>query len=204
MSTRSLPGELAFIWGWAAGLWLFGSAVVRLGARGVATMRDGLSVMEWILLAVTTVVFIYGEGIRALGRRWVPLFLERLGELRSPSRGVFRALAPLYGFNLVGAPPGALVRRWGVSAGIIVAVLVVRGFPEPWRGIVDFAVASALAWAMAVMIVGGARAFGRAPVRRAEGGHTEDGEPPRPSGSMKHGSSHGSSDETVSVPLAPP
>jgi hypothetical protein len=46
--------------------------------------------------------------------------------------------------SLVGAPRRTLARAWLGVALIVLAVLVVRSLPEPWRGIVDAAVAAAL------------------------------------------------------------
>ncbi|HSJ10953.1 MAG TPA: hypothetical protein VK928_13605 [Longimicrobiales bacterium] len=137
---------------------LFTQAFLRLGARGVSAMRDGLSAPEWAALVVLTVVFVYGEGVRALQRRWVPHALTRLDDL--PSQPVLhRILAPLYGMSLVGAPRRILALAWGGVVAIIAAVLIVSRFPDPWRGITDFAVAAALAWASVALVVGGVRRF---------------------------------------------
>jgi hypothetical protein len=141
---------------------LFAQAFVRLGARGVTAMRGGLSTLEWVALAVLTVVFVYGEGVRALQRRWVPHAIVRLSGL--PSQPILhRILAPLYGMSLVGAPARILALAWGGVAAIIIAVLVVSRFPDPWRGITDFAVAAALAWASVALVVGGVRRFTATP-----------------------------------------
>ena len=149
---------LARWWGLIGVALVFVQAVMGLGARGVAEIRSGLSPFEWTALVLLTVVFVYGEGVRALQRRWVPHLLNRLQDLpREPL--IHRILAPLYGMSLIGAPRRTLAFAWGGVAGIILAVLVVSRFPAPWRGITDFAVAAALAWATAVLLSGGVRRF---------------------------------------------
>lgn len=124
---------------------LFAWAVFRLGGRGVATVAAGLGPWEWIALVTLTAAFLYGEGVRALGRRWVPWMVERARRLPSEPLA-FRLLAPLYAMSLVGRNGRMVVRAWAGVIAIVLAVLVVGRFREPWRGIVDLAVAVALAW----------------------------------------------------------
>lgn len=131
---------------------LFASASYRLGERGVAVIRDGLGSWEWMTLAGLTIVFVYGEGFLALDRKWVPGLMRRARELRDERRLVLRLLAPLYGLSLIGAPPAKLVSSWLGTLAIVGAILVVRAVPDPWRGIIDFAVAAALAWGLVAIL----------------------------------------------------
>ena len=125
---------------------LFVDAIYQLGRRGVITMRAGLEPMEWVALIVIFAAFVYGEGERALGRRWVPHTMQRARELGPASSLLNRLLAPLFAMSLIGAPARVVVRAWLGVALIVLAVVIVRRFPEPWRGIVDLSVAAALAW----------------------------------------------------------
>jgi len=163
-SPRSLKGTAAVVWALLGVALLFSSAVYRLGYRGVETLRGGLGPLEWVALVSLTLVFLYGEGVRALQRRWVPRMIQRVRLLHGEVGVHYRVLAPFYAMSLVGGPGARLLRAWGSTGAIIVAVLVVRGFPEPWRGITDLAVASALAWGLAAMVRGVPEAL-----RRGEG-----------------------------------
>jgi hypothetical protein len=131
---------------------LFATSIVRLGSRGIATIQRGLEWGEWSGLIFLTVAFVYGEGFRALDRRWVPRLLERALLLRDDPRLSVRLLAPLYGLALVGVGRGDLIRGWLVVAAILGAVLTVRVLPDPWRGIIDFAVAAALSWGLVAIL----------------------------------------------------
>jgi hypothetical protein len=131
---------------------LFASSIYRLGARGVATIKEGLGWGEWSMLVLLTVAFVYGEGFRALDRRWVPSLVERALLLRDDPRPLVRFLAPLYGLSLVGARRDDLIRGWLLVTAILGAVLIVSTLPDPWRGIVDFAVAAALAWGLVAIL----------------------------------------------------
>lgn len=127
-------------------------AVYRLGGRGLTTIRGGLAGLEWSALIALTAAFVYGEGFRTLDRRWVPELVTRALRLREERNVLFFVLAPLYGLRLVGSDRAELLRGWIGTGAIVVAVVVVRSFPEPWRGIVDFAVASALAWGVVAIL----------------------------------------------------
>lgn len=135
----------AFAWAVAGLVLLLGSAVFRLGGRGIEAIAGGLTPLEWLALLLVTVVFVVGEGYFALARKWVPRTLGRAAGLRSESRLLPRLLAPFHAMGLVFVPWRTALRHWAGVAAIIVAVLIVRAFPDPWRGIVDFAVAAALA-----------------------------------------------------------
>jgi hypothetical protein len=155
--TSWAAGDVAFAWGVMGVVVLFATAVLRLSARGLATVSAGLTGWQWLALAALTALFVYGEGVRALQRKWVPWALGRLVALREERRTWYLLLAPLHAMAFIGAPARTLVRAWAGSVAIVVAVMIVSRFPEPWRGITDIAVASALAWATVVLVVGGMR-----------------------------------------------
>lgn len=140
--------------GWAVSgvAGLFAWAAYRLGARGLETLRSGLGVLEWAAAVFLIVAFVYGEGLVALDRRWVPKLFERARRLRGERRRLPRLLAPLYGLSLLGSDRGEVVRAWAGTLAIVAAVLAVRALPEPWRGIVDFSVAAALAWGLGAIV----------------------------------------------------
>ncbi len=151
MIDRRLPA-LVSAWTLIGVAALFASAIYRLGTRGVATIQAGLGWGEWLVLVLLTVAFVYGEGFRALDRRWVPRLVERALLLRDEPRVLVRLVAPLYGLSLVGAARDDLIRGWLLTTAILGAVLIVRALPDPWRGIVDFAVAAALAWGLVAIL----------------------------------------------------
>jgi hypothetical protein len=159
--TSCSAGDVGFAWGVLGVAVLFAAAVLRLGARGVATVSAGLTGWEWLALAALTAVFVYGEGVRALQRKWVPWALGRLVALREERRTWYLLLAPLHAMAFIGAPAPTLARAWAGSVAIVFAVMIVSRFPDPWRGITDIAVASALAWATVVLVVGGVRRLRR-------------------------------------------
>ena len=115
------------------------------------SVAGGLSGVEWLALVVIAIAFAYGEGVRALARRWVPQMDRRARQLDRTAPLHHRLLAPLYAMSLIGAPRRTVARAWGGIVLIVAAVLIVRALPEPWRGIVDLAVALALTIGLARM-----------------------------------------------------
>ncbi|MGH7464372.1 MAG: hypothetical protein ACREK1_04295 [Longimicrobiales bacterium] len=147
------------VWAVAGVVTLFGEAAWRLALRGITTMRAGLTPFEWLALAALVAAFVYGEGVRALQRRWVPYVLARVERLRMEPVLRYRLAAPLYAMSLMGPPRGAARRAWAGVAAIVFAVLLVSRLPDPWRGIVDLAVAAALVWGAIALLHGATRAL---------------------------------------------
>lgn len=138
---------------------VFLNAIVRLGARALDTLAGGLTTGQWAVLVVLTLMFVYTEGIRGIQGRFAPRVAVRLHELLRRRRLHWDVLGPLYLLSLVGAPPRTLVRSWAGVTAIIIAVMIVRTFAEPWRGITDFAVVTALGWGLVAIIVRAIRSF---------------------------------------------
>jgi len=136
---------------------LFGFAVARLAARGLETVAAGLTPLQWTLLSLLTLLFVYGEGVMALQRQWIPRVLRRTAALRTESSTLLQILAPLYAMGLVDRSRRTTVRSWAGTGGIVAAVILVRQFPAPWRGITSLAVSAALAWALGVLVFRGPR-----------------------------------------------
>lgn len=151
MKMRDRLVSLASAWALLGVAGLFSSAVYRLGSRGINTLLGGLELIEWLLLIGLAALFLYGEGILALERRFVPRLLQRARDVRLASP-ILKVLAPLYGLALVGRPAAELVRSWSGVTAIVVAVTVAARLPDPWRGILDLSVALALAWGLGAIV----------------------------------------------------
>jgi hypothetical protein len=165
--SRTAAGRLAAGWALLGVALLFSSAVFRLGRRGVETLQGGLGGFHTAALVVLVVLFVYGEGFRAIQKRYAPHLLGRVREVAAHPNLLYRVLAPLYAMSLVGAPRRTLLRAWAGVAAIVCAVLLLRVTPEPWRGIVDLAVALALAWGLgAILLRAGRRGLTEPPDMR--------------------------------------
>lgn len=156
---RDARAMLVAAWALIGLSFVFLNAIVRLGARALDTLAGGLTPGQWAVLVLLTLMFVYTEGIRGIQARFAPRVAVRLHELLRRRRLLWDVLAPLYLLSLVGAPPRTLLRAWAGVTAIIVAVMIVRTFAEPWRGITDFAVVTALGWGLVAIIVRAIRSF---------------------------------------------
>jgi hypothetical protein len=125
---------------------LMTDAVVRLGARGLQTVSGDLDPIEWVGLIAATAAFSYLEGYRVFQRRAAPEIIARAFAVSQTHRPAFAYLAPLYALSLVDEDRRRVLRGWALVAIIIFSILLVRSLPDPWRGIVDASVATALTW----------------------------------------------------------
>lgn len=140
----------------------FVEAIARLGARGLETIAGGLAIHEWIVLAGLVSFFCYFEGYRGLQKRFAPLVVARSFALASEPRStLIVVLAPLYAVALLDTDRRRVTRAWLGVAGIVIAVVLVRRLPAPWRGLVDAGVACALAWGLVAIVVCTVDAFRR-------------------------------------------
>jgi hypothetical protein len=120
-------------------------SVVRLGAYALRTLAQGLTLGQWVALAVATAAMCYAEGYRAFQRNLAPRLIARAHDV-AHRRAALRWLAPLYVLSLVSETRSGVARAWVATALIVVAALAVRSLPAPWRGIADGAIAVALTW----------------------------------------------------------
>ena len=140
---------------WAVGgiALTFVEAIARLGLRGWRAVEGGLSGPQWLALVGMTLALGYFEGHRALQRRFAPDVVARALELAGQPITARSWLAPLHATSLLGSDRAALARAWLAVAAIAGAVAIVRALPDPWRAIIDLAVASALAWGLVALLV---------------------------------------------------
>lgn len=151
----SLAALLLSSWSILGVLLLLGQALFRLAplaweplAHGQLTNVQLALYVGWILLNG------YLEGYRGFQKRFVPRVLARAEHLgRHPTllRGVF---GPLFVMGFFHATKRALYSAWGITIAVALAILVVRSFAQPWRGIIDAGVVAGLGWGSVCLLVG--------------------------------------------------
>jgi hypothetical protein len=164
--TASLSGRGALIatWGILGVALLLTQALVRLTPLAIESMRSGMSGAQWVLLAAWVAVSAYSEGYKAFQRRWVPRVVARALYLARHPRPLHVVLAPFFCMGLLHAKRRRLIVSWTAVALIIVAVLLVRRLPQPWRGFIDAGVVVGLTWGLVCLGISAARALrGEAP-----------------------------------------
>jgi hypothetical protein len=143
-------GVAVTAWGMVGVSAIFAESILRLGARAARSV-DALDARQWLSLVAVTSALVYVEGHRALQKRLAPRMVSRALTLGRAASLRDAILAPLSLLSLVGSERRELARAWSGVGAIVAAALIVRALPEPWRSIIDGAVAAALLWGLVAL-----------------------------------------------------
>lgn len=150
----TLLDRLLFLWAVGGVCVLLGRALYRLVPVAWEPLESGgLSTPELALYLGWCAVNGYAEGHRGFEKRFVPRVLGRVVHLLRHKTPVRVALAPFFVMGYFAAKRRALLSAWGVSAAVVLAVVVVRGVPQPYRGIIDAGVVVGLAYGLGALLV---------------------------------------------------
>ena len=159
MRPQPALGGLAAAWGALGLLVVLGYAVARVG--GVAV--DGLDHpwrWEHIAVAIANTVFMaWSEGYRGFQKSFSPRCAARAKWLRAHPGTLRALLAPLFVMGYFGTTKRRLAGVYGLTAGIVVAIVIIHALPHPWRAALDIGVVVGLVWGMASFVWELARAL---------------------------------------------
>jgi hypothetical protein len=151
---RRTPSRWIAAWGVLGVALLLVQAVVKLALVAVDPFVTGrgLTVFESAVCAAWVAVSLYTEGYRGFQKAFVPRTVARAFYLAGEPRPLFVALAPAFSMALVHARPRRLIASWTLLVLIVVAVVLVRKLPTPWRSIVDIGVVAGLVWGLVSLL----------------------------------------------------
>lgn len=159
-------GIVAAAWGligWSAILVI---AIARLGISAIDALSADLSSLQFAAVLANTGAFAWAEGYRGFQRRFSPRAAARILHLRRHAGVATAVLAPLFCIGFFGISARIWRMTWIGTGLILLAIIVVRQLPQPWRGIVDLGVVIGLAWGLVSFLYMSALALaqGRYPV----------------------------------------
>jgi len=130
-------------------------AIIRLSEVSWEALVSGeLTPLEYAICAVCVALNAYLDGYRGFQQKFVPRVLARAHHLALYPKRWPALLAPLYAMAFFHATRKARIAAWSITLLVIVAILVVRSLPQPWRGIVDAGVVVGLAWGLVSLTLG--------------------------------------------------
>jgi hypothetical protein len=137
-------GLLAF-WAYLGVFALLGQAIYRLTPLALEPLGppNRLGHLAWLYWG-WVVANVYLEGYRGFHLRFVPRVARRVELLLTEPTLLRIALAPLYVMGYFDSPQADKRAAYGVTLAVVFAVVVVRTFEQPWRGIVDAGVVAGL------------------------------------------------------------
>ena len=155
----TFSGTIGAIWG-AGGLSLvLLDAINRLSGIAMEALDDGLSGMQWIILAMVVIAMAYAEGYRGFQKSFSPRSAARTYYLYRNPQPLAVILAPLFVMGFFRATRGPLLFAWVGTALIVMLVVALQLSQQPWRGIVDAGVVVGLSWGLASFLIQLARVF---------------------------------------------
>lgn len=144
---------LGLAWGLLGLFGLLVEAIVRLTPLALEPVREGMTLWAWGGYLGFVAFNAYAEGFRGFQRAFSPRVAVRAQILlREPSTAQLW-LAPFFLMGLYDATRKRLLINWGLCAAIVVLVLLVRGAPQPLRGIIDAGVIAGLAWGSVATVI---------------------------------------------------
>jgi len=156
--------KLIAAWGVLGVVALLSQAIARLTPLAIEAMRSGLSVGQWIGLAVWVAFMAHSEGYRGFHTKLSPRVVSRAAYLLEGrltwARVVF---APFFCTRLFGASAKGMWTSRILLAGIFCLIVIVRNLSQPWRGIIDAGVVVGLGIGVASILYYAARAVGGRP-----------------------------------------
>jgi len=165
MATADRPstsgGKFCAIWSVAGFSWILLDAILRLGYLAWEGISEGLSALQWLLLALFVAFMAYTEGYRGFQRSFSPRTAARALYLYRHPDWLAGLLAPLFCMGFFRATRKPLLVAWVGTALIIMLILGLRLVPQPWRSIVDAGVVVGLSWGLISFLLSVKQAFGR-------------------------------------------
>lgn len=155
---RRMQRRAIILWGLLGVTAILGNAVRRV----VPVVDDALQMtLTWpqIAFGIGWLAFMaYSEGYRGFQQRFAPRVVARAWYLADHPRPLHVLLAPFFCIGYFHGSRRRMITSWALTVGITAIVLVVRQFPQPWRGIVDAGVVLGLTWGLVAVLVWAAKA----------------------------------------------
>lgn len=152
-------GLLGALWGVSGWALLMGFAIARLLPHALQGFSRELTWGHWVAALVVVTFMAYAEGYRGFQKGLAPRVAARAQSLRAHPTALRVALSPLYCAGYFGSTPRRTVSLLGLTATIVVAIVLVRLLNQPWRGIADAGVVVGLSWGLLALLVSGVRAL---------------------------------------------
>ena len=141
-------GIAAACWGALGLVALLVYAIARLAGIVAAGFEHA---WQWpqVAVAVANGVFMaWSEGYRGFQLRFSPRSAARVKWLLHRPSPLRTALAPLFVMAYFDAPRRLKIGVYALTAGIIVAIVVIHALPQPWRAALDIGVVLGLVWGL--------------------------------------------------------
>ncbi|MCP3980733.1 MAG: hypothetical protein GY716_15635 [bacterium] len=158
-TSNATYGSIAAVWGILGVVGILGWAIVRLAPIAAGAFDHTLEWYHWATLLIFLAFMLYSEGYRGFQRSFSPRVAERAGLLRKSPTPLNAILAPLYCIGYFNSSRRIKLTVYILTSAIVVMILIVHRFSQPWRGIVDVGVLAGLSYGIVSTLVLGRHVF---------------------------------------------
>ena len=128
---------IGFVWGVAGVIAFLMLAVFRLTPNVLELELFAMDWWHWLSLVLFVPYMIYAEGYKGFHRNFSPRVVLRAHHLLSKPKPVLVIFAPVYAMGYFHATDKRKRVSFILTAALLVLILIVRNFTQPWRGIID-------------------------------------------------------------------
>lgn len=133
-------GWVRFTWGVLGVTLVLLNPIVRLSAKPIEAVAEGLTPGQWALAVVWVAFMLYSEAWRGFHKQFAPRVVARALALAHHGPLVPSLLAPFTCMGLLWATRKRKTIAWVLISVIVAMVMAVRTLEQPWRGIIDMGV----------------------------------------------------------------
>ena len=145
-------GWVGLLWGVGGVVVLLSTAVARLFPLALELFGFDLGIAHIVAYGAGLVCMGWSEGYRGFQKAFSPRVVARAFVLARNPRLPWVLLAPAFCMGFFHATRKRVVVAWTLTSAIVGLVLLVRGVPQPWRGVIDLGVVAGLAWGLVALL----------------------------------------------------
>jgi hypothetical protein len=128
------------------------AAIYRIAPIALEAYQGTLTRGQWWFAGFWCLFMLYFEGYRGFQLRFSPRTAARVRYVRDRPNGLRSLLAPLFVMGFFHATRRTKITAHALTVGILILVLSVQRFDQPWRGIIDSGVVLGLTWGVISLV----------------------------------------------------
>lgn len=128
-------------------------AITRLTPHAIELLSLPLEWYHWFALIVNILFMAYSEGYKGFQQGAAPRLAARVRYLYANPTVLHVVLGPLFCASYFHTTKSRKIARYVLTTMIIVLIIIVSQFTQPWRGIIDAGVVVGLIWGLISMLI---------------------------------------------------
>ncbi len=152
MKNNNLLGTIGAIWGIIGWIALLAYAVYKLSIPVFSLKPADLEWYHWLVLVLNALFLVYMKGVRGFQRSLAPRIVTRGRYLRAHPHLLWTLFAPLFCMGYFHIIRRKQIVTIVMTVFMVILIVIVRGLPYPWRGVLDTGILLALGWGIVQLV----------------------------------------------------